>query len=405
MAALAVLALGITVWVALRALHDAEGTIVRGESQALTSALVQELAEETEPISDATLERALQEHGEAGLRYLALFERNGSHRVAEAGRATMAELARGPNESAIEGDRVRVTTVLLAPRRARRNAMPWFAGRGGMGPPWLVVEFEPPVIRTLRNDLVRISFVAAGAGGVLLAFAFAWSRSVRKLETLEHRRAHEQRLIALGSMSSVMAHELRNPLASLKGHAQLLAEDLEQGDAKQLRKAERVVAEAERLERLTTSLLEFVRDGALDSEPTPTRDLVARALDDLDTSRVQVDDAQAPERVEIDLPRLARALHNVVDNALQAATDAHVTLRLGLRDGGLEVQVRDHGPGLPAGSESKIFEPFVTTRVRGTGLGLAIARRIVEQHGGRLTGENHPQGGALFTLHIPRARA
>ncbi|MBN9160919.1 MAG: sensor histidine kinase, partial [Myxococcales bacterium] len=62
--------------------------------------------------------------------------------------------------------------------------------------------------------------------------------------------------------------------------------------------------------------------------------------------------------------------------------------------------VRDRGPGLPAGSEAEIFEPFVTTRVRGTGLGLAVARRIAEQHDGTLTGETHPEGGALFTLRL-----
>ena len=95
-----------------------------------------------------------------------------------------------------------------------------------------MLELEPPAIEKLRGDLARISVVAAVAGVVLLAFAFAWSRSAARLRAVERQTAQEQRLVALGSMSSVMAHELRNPLASLKGHAQLLVEDLEEGKNK-----------------------------------------------------------------------------------------------------------------------------------------------------------------------------
>jgi two-component system sensor histidine kinase HydH len=91
-----------------------------------------------------------------------------------------------------------------------------------------------------------------------------------------------------------------------------------------------------------------------------------------------------------------------MQNAIQASPEgAKVEVSVSSERGKLMVQVRDHGAGLPAGSEQQIFEPFHTTRVKGTGLGLAIARRIVELHGGSIRGENHPEGGALFTLWIP----
>jgi two-component system, NtrC family, sensor histidine kinase HydH len=76
-------------------------------------------------------------------------------------------------------------------------------------------------------------------------------------------------------------------------------------------------------------------------------------------------------------------------------------VRAALERGWLVVTVRDHGPGLPGGDAERIFEAFHTTRTKGTGLGLAIARRIVELHGGRIEGANHPRGGAEFVMRIP----
>ncbi|MBX3202097.1 MAG: hypothetical protein KF894_28465 [Labilithrix sp.] len=435
-AALAVVSLGVTVIASQRALSDASEVVIRGEGDLLLSALVAELAEETSPASPVALERALEAHTGAGLRYVAVVDREG-RAAAEAGRAEIGGAPLKPGESRIEGRRARVAGLLSPPRRAGRALGPG-ARPGGpfgprpdlpgaradlpgarpdlldsVGPPpthrppgaaLLVVELEPPVIETLRRDLARIAVVAAVAGGVLLSFAIAWSRSARRLAALEERAAREQRLVALGSMSSVMAHELRNPLASLKGHAQLLVEDLEDAaDAKRRAKAERVVSEAERLEALTTTLLDFVRDGPIERSRVAPREVVDRSLADLASDRVKVDLEAAPTALEVDPGRLSRAIHNLVDNALQAS-DEPVELRIASDGDDVVLTVRDRGDGIAAGSEAEIFEPFVTTRVRGTGLGLAVARRIAEQHDGTLTGENHPGGGALFTLRLRGGR-
>ncbi len=393
MAALAVLALGATLFFATRALHEAEGTVVRGESDAILSALARDFAEEEGPATPELLQRELAAYASVGLRYVALLDREAL--LAEAGVATMSELQLRPGQLAVEGRRVRVLGTLFPPRRHRA---PMNQPRSGIGPALIVVEFEPPVIRQLRGDLTRISVVAAVAGVVLLGFAAAWSRNARRIGEIERRAAREQRLISLGSMASVMAHELRNPLASLKGHAQLLVEDLEDGPPKWLQKAERVVSEAERLERLTSSLLDFVRDGPLERESIQASELVARALRDLDAQRVNV--VLETEQLDVDVARLARALHNLVDNALQADEAERVQLQVVTQRGEVIFTVRDHGPGIAEGA--KLFEPFATTRVRGTGLGLSVVRRIAEQHGGGVTGETHPQGGAVFTLRIPK---
>ena len=414
--AVSTLSLGLTVFVAQRALGNASEVVVRGEGDALVSALAGELMEEGPPTSEK-LASALKAHDDAGLRYVAVIvpERERDHEaartLAEAGKSEMGDAILRPGQSTVLGKRVRVVSLLAPPRRGQGGPSPSTlttgprSERGPLPPALLAVEFEPPVIEKLRADLTRIAFVAAAASAILLAFAIAWSKSARRLSAIERRAAHEQRLVALGGMSSVMAHELRNPLASLKGHAQLLAEDLEASpDAKMKAKAARVVSEAERLESLTTSLLDFVRDGPIDRTPIAPADLIALALEDLATERVHTTMTSAPKALPVDGRRLARALHNIVDNALQASPNGEsVDLTVETEAGGEQVRftVRDRGPGIAEGSLSQIFEPFVTTRVRGTGLGLAVARRIVEQHDGTLTGDNHPAGGAVFTLRIP----
>jgi two-component system, NtrC family, sensor histidine kinase HydH len=397
MAVLAVLSLGATVFVAQRALSDARDVVVRGEADSLLSAVASDLAEETTPPTRALLEKELETHAAQGLRYVALVDREG-RALAEAGRAEMSGAPGRPGLAMIGDRRVRAMGPMGPPHRGVRHE--------GRPPPMalLVVELEPPVMDQLRAHLTRISVVAAVAGVILLAFAVAWSRSAARLAVIERKAAREQRLVALGSMSSVMAHELRNPLASLKGHAQLLAEDLE-GDPKKKAKVDRVVGEAERLEVLTTSLLDFVRDGPIERTSVAPAELVDRALADLanDRARVAIDVERAPKELFVDPQRLARAVHNVVDNALQAKADADVTLSVAEESGDVVIAIRDHGPGLP--EDMQIFEPFVTTRTKGTGLGLAVARRIAEQHDGSLVGENHPAGGALFRLRFPSARS
>ena len=96
-------------------------------------------------------------------------------------------------------------------------------------------------------------------------------------------------------------------------------------------------------------------------------------------------------------------LTNLLGNAVEASPPgAPVEASVASRGGRLLFAVRDHGEGLPPGREHRIFEPFFTTRAKGTGLGLAIAQRIVEMHGGTLRAANHPEGGALFEVEIPR---
>jgi two-component system, NtrC family, sensor histidine kinase HydH len=422
MATIAALSLAVTVGLAQHALDNAADVVVRGDGDTLVAGVIVDLWEAEWPVTSETLTPVLAKHAAQRLLYVALVDRDDHHVLTEAGTAAIAKPFDLPGEVARQGRRVRLIDALarLSARTERRRdiaeltrpraepSAPALAPSAGASQrlpnprPYLVVEFEPPVIERLQKDLMRISVVAALAALILVAFAFAWSRTMARLSEVQQQAERERRLVALGRASSVLAHELRNPLATLKGHAQLLVEDLTEPSRA---KAARVVEGAERLERLTSVLLDFVRDGPLDVRAVTPAEVVDRALATLPKDRVRVNLSGAPEVLYVDPERTSLALRNLLQNAVQATADGAGAEPVEIRIEGdahqVVIEVRDHGPGLAPGAQGQIFEPFVTTKTRGTGLGLAIARRIAEQHHGSLTGDTHSQGGAVFRLVLP----
>jgi two-component system sensor histidine kinase HydH len=269
--------------------------------------------------------------------------------------------------------------------------------------PTIAVEFEPLVARQLRAQAARaLGFGVVAAVG-LMGVALLFSRQLVRQEAAERRFEEQRRLAVLGEMSSVIAHELRNPLASLKGHAQLLAERLP-AEGRERKKAERIVLEAQRLETLSGDLLDFSRSGPIDRRETDPAALLRAAAESVDASGIVLSLEDAPQRFPLDAERVRQALTNLLLNAVQASPDgAPATARVAMEGESLVFTVRDRGPGIPAADLERIFEPFYTTRPTGTGLGLAVAQRIVQMHGGTLTAANDPGGGASFRMAIPRA--
>jgi two-component system sensor histidine kinase HydH len=279
-----------------------------------------------------------------------------------------------------------------------------------------VLEAEPPVGAQLRADGLR-ALVGAGIAGLLfLVFAIALRRESQRREEVLLQAHRDRRLAALGEMSAVVAHELRNPLASLKGHTQLMLELLPANGSEEAtaatervrKKAERIVQDAEELQALTSSLLAFVRSGELQPQAVDFRRIVERAAEVAGGATLRLPDFEV--NGQADPGRLEQAISNLIQNAWQAsAARPEVELRL-LGPAGptehsgktVEVRVMDHGPGIDLSSAESLFEPFHTTRAQGTGLGLAIAKSIVDAHHGTLHAENRPEGGALFLLRLPR---
>lgn len=229
-------------------------------------------------------------------------------------------------------------------------------------------------------------------------------------EQLQHnfdQMKRAERLYAVGQLAAGLAHEIRNPLASIAGASGILQRNAHLEDTH--RKVLGVIdKECQRLTRLLSNFLEFAR-------PRPPRlqtvevDAVLQSVVDLTahtagTTRVVLRKEVAPDLplIECDPEMLKQLLLNLVLNAVQATADGgSVTLDAAVLNGKMRIRVADQGCGISAENREKIFDPFFTTKEGGTGLGLSVAHQIVEQHGGVLTAEANPGIGMTFTAILP----
>lgn len=359
--------------------NDAFEAARDGQAFALQQAVRGDLADLGMRPTAEDLDAILKDHAGEGLRYLAILHGPGKVELAAGTAELPARTGRGPMQIQRAGARVRIEAKLQI-RRA------WGPGRGNV---WLAMEIESPQAAELRTAATRTLAIGLIAALALVgAAAFLIRMELRRREQ-EGVRERERRLASLGEMSAVLAHEIRNPLASLKGNAQLLAASIE--GEKPKAKAQRVVDEAVRLEKLTHDLLAFVRTGEINRIATAPAEIVRDVID--------ADLSAAPATWSLDAARMREVMVNLVDNAKQAGEPAEA--RIAQEGRRLVIEVRDHGSGVPAGDRDRIFEPFHTGKTQGTGLGLAITKRIVELHQGTITVDDAGGGGALFRIEIP----
>lgn len=267
----------------------------------------------------------------------------------------------------------------------------------------MFIEFVPRMAEQLSWSAVRTLLTGGIATlALVIGAVIFWKLSLRE-ERAYATNEQKRQLASLGEMAAVLAHELRNPLAALKGHAQLLVEQLPAGSRPQ-DKANRVVSEAERLEALSEDLLSFVRTTVIEPREVNPTEFVTDCAAAIGDPRIEVAAAQAPPRCRLDPERMRQVLSNLLRNALEASpADGRVLAKVSREGNQLVITVRDFGKGIRAQDLERIFEPFYTTRARGTGLGLPIARRLVALHGGTLTADNSPDGGAIFCIRLPAA--
>jgi two-component system sensor histidine kinase HydH len=390
--------LAVTAWTTWGAVNEASATLVRGQANALQQAIRGHLMSLGESPTVEGLNAILEAEQEAGLRYVAVMFRDET--VLEAGTPVEREFRRTPPEQPVfVRGRVRMVFRAKGPPLGPRG----FLLGGSPGRAFMVaMELEPLQAIDVRKAAARTFWIGTLSASVLLVGAAVLLRWLLRQAEDARAQERERRLASLGEMSAVLAHEIRNPLASLKGNAQLLAETLRQGtDEKQKSKADRVVAEAIRLEQLTNDLIDYVKTGELRKATVDPSELLRSCVESLGESStsVTIDSGRAPPSWTLDGTRVRQVLINLLENAVQAG--APVTARVKETRGQLVYEVADSGPGVPEDERERIFEPFFTKRLQGTGLGLAIARRWVELHHGTLTVSNgHPQG-AVFTVSLP----
>ncbi len=227
-------------------------------------------------------------------------------------------------------------------------------------------------------------------------------------DNFDHMKRAE-RMYALGQLSAGLAHEIRNPLASIAGATAIL--ERHPADRTRDECVGIVKKEADRLNRLLTSFLAFARPRpprfrTIELGPTldTVMDLAGHAVDRRPVTLRQDIPAELPP-IECDPEQITQVLLNLLINAVQATEgEGEVTLAARAEGPRVLIQVRDQGSGIAPENREKVFDPFFTTKEQGTGLGLSVAHQIVEQHGGVITAESNPDRGATFTLLLPVKR-
>ncbi len=224
-----------------------------------------------------------------------------------------------------------------------------------------------------------------------------------ELEEGRRQAVQSARLRSWTEMARRVAHELKNPLTPMRMAAATVARLDAPGAAAA---GEVLLEEIARLDEMARTFAQF---GRMPEEPPSEVDVEELARGLVEEHRGM--GVQLHLEADADLPRiqahheaLRRALRNVLLNAVEAAGEGgEVWVRLESEGEGVAVEVRDSGPGIPPDALERIWEPDFTTKRRGTGLGLPIVRQTVETaHGGRVEARNHPEGGALFRLVLPR---
>ena len=221
----------------------------------------------------------------------------------------------------------------------------------------------------------------------------------------EERLREQEALARLGQMAAVVAHEVKNPIAGIRGALQVIGSRMA-GEARDKPIIGEIIARLDALNGIVQDLLVFARPRELRVEPIDLQALVVRTVDHLkrDPSlhALAIDVAGQDAVLNVDAEQLQLAVQNVLMNAAQAMNGAgaiHVAIA---RDGGSwTISVADTGPGMAPDVKAKVFEPFFTTRSRGTGLGLPIARRVVEAHGGTIAVDTPASGGTVVSMSLP----
>jgi two-component system sensor histidine kinase PilS (NtrC family) len=228
------------------------------------------------------------------------------------------------------------------------------------------------------------------------------------MKEMEEEIKKKDRLAAIGELSAGMAHEIRNPLASLSGSLQVLKEDLQLSEDN-THLMEIALNEMDRLNNIVTQFLTYARPSAplkelcdIASIVRDMADLITNSREFRDGVEFKTELPETPLVIWADPGQMRQILYNLALNALQSLQDAGtIRIKVFARGADIVIDVVDDGEGIQEEDINKIFYPFFSTKTGGSGLGLAIVYRIVEDHGGEIKVHSVPAGGTRFTISMP----
>ncbi len=239
--------------------------------------------------------------------------------------------------------------------------------------------------------------------------AKAFNEMTQKLHEYQQRLIETERLATAAQLTASIAHEIKNPLTSLKLAAEILREFLKDDEAL-ARRAELILKETTRLEKILENMRTRTRKIEIIRKKVDLNQLIQEVVEiaqpqfEARKQKLNTYLFQKPIIAEIDPEKIKQVLWNLLNNALEVTPPGgEIKISTSTKEGKAIITIEDSGPGIPEENIKDLFRPFYTTKPKGTGLGLAISRQIILFHGGEITLENLPEGGACAKVVLPLA--
>jgi signal transduction histidine kinase len=272
--------------------------------------------------------------------------------------------------------------------------------------PYLILaEATFPIAGFLTYELLEANRAATRRAQLA---ADELARANQQLREAEAQVRRTERLAALGQLSAGLAHEIRNPLSTIKGSAEMLLKNVDAHGEVAHELAGFISTEVDRTNALVTRFLDFARPLALRLEKAEITEVIDEAVAQVEKHtpplEVSIYKNYSPDIPPFPLDRqlMERVLYNLLLNAAQASPpQASVTVKTRQSGDTVEIDVIDRGAGIAPKDRESIFNPFFTTKSSGVGLGLAIVSKIVDEHGGEITVESEPGAGSVFRVFLP----
>ena len=291
---------------------------------------------------------------------------------------------------------------------------------GDMGELIEVVRESLEEGRTHPGKEIRVSTIAGGKKNLVICTSLSPEPSdsghgivatvmdLDLLKAVDAQMQHEDKLSSLGRLASGIAHEVRNPLASIRGLAQLLQEGAV-GDRQEADHYTRIILEeVDRLNSVVNQLLDFARPSDHERVPASVGDLLRKAVDLVEPrvrsrhTKLDVDIDEGIPSCRIVPDRIMQVLVNLLINAVEAVPDeGRIRVRACRVTEGIQVSIFNSGSFIPPGVLAHLFEPFYTTKEKGTGLGLALSYQIIKAHKGTLVAQSTQEEGTTFLCTLP----